>query len=180
MGLTGDIFSKYAALCDYCEKFWQSVSKKYPKDIACHAGCGICCELQSVNLLEAYSIYNVLRLNEKKMETEQKSSCVFLLNDTCSIYSARPIICRTHGLVIKSVEFTSSFSITCSYNFHYTDDVPHDAILDIDLITKNLIRLNYAFCMVIGKKQIASERIELSQIASGKLPIEIQNAFEKL
>lgn len=180
MSLIREILEKYDILCDYCEKFWHNVSKNYPQDIACHEGCGICCELQSVNLLEAYSIYSALRHKAKKTESEKKKPCVFLVNDTCSIYSSRPVICRTHGLMIRSVEFTSRFSITCSYNFHHTENVSQNAILDIDSVTKNLMRLNYAFCMTIDNRGMASERVFLSEIATDSLASEIQNVFKRL
>jgi hypothetical protein len=178
MASIADILQKYCKLTDFCARFWSTVSDKYPMDIACHEGCGICCELQSVSIIEAFSIWQTISSKGLIAANPSGQSCVFLDNDKCSIYAARPVICRTHGLAIKSKEFVSDFSITCPYNFSGSESIPPDAILDVDLITQNLVRLNYAFCMQINKKQLASERIKLSDIANHNLDPEIQTAFE--
>jgi uncharacterized protein len=176
-----NVLDKYNQLGSYCEKFWQRVLKKFAKDIACHAGCGICCELQSVNLLEAYSITRSLPRDYNALQSIQNGKCVFLCNDVCTIYGSRPIICRTHGLIIKSVEFTSDYSITCPYNFSESDSqISSEAILDIDRVTENMMKLNYAFCMITDLKHLASERIDLADIADRKFVPEVANAFLKV
>ncbi len=178
MASIADILQKYCKLTDFCARFWATVSSRYPKDIACHEGCGICCELQSVSMIEAFSIWQALSNTGLITAQPTNQSCVFLKNDSCLIYTARPVICRTHGLAIKSKEFIGDYSITCPYNFSVSENIPPDAILDIDLITQNLVRLNYAFCMQINKTQLASERIKLSDIANNNLESQIQTAFE--
>jgi Fe-S-cluster containining protein len=170
-----NVLDKYNELGTYCENFWQGVSKKFAKDIACHEGCGICCELQSVNLLEAYSITRSLPADYIPPENVCDDKCAFLCNDVCTIYASRPLICRTHGLIIKSVEFTSDYSITCPYNFNEcNNEICSEAILDIDRITENMMKLNYAFCMITDLLHLASERILLADIANRKfaLPVE--------
>lgn len=173
-----NVLEKYNQLGAYCENFWKRVSKKFAKDIACHAGCGICCELQSVNLLEAYSITRSLPRDYCALESIQNCKCVFLCNDVCTIYASRPIICRTHGLIIKSVEFTSDCSITCPYNFSECDsEIAPEAILDIDRVTENMMKLNYAFCTITDLKHLASERIDLADIANRKFSPEVKGVF---
>lgn len=170
-----NVVEKYNELGMYCENFWQRVLKKFAKDIACHAGCGICCELQSVNLLEAYSITRSLPLDYTPPESVQNSKCVFLSNDVCTIYTSRPLICRTHGLIIKSIEFTNDYSITCPYNFSECDvEISSEVILDIDRITENMMKLNYAFCMITDLLHLASDRIDLADIANRKFAIPVE------
>jgi uncharacterized protein len=178
MGTVAIILSKYRNVSSYCENFWLQVARKYASDIACHSTCGICCELQSVSVLEAYSIFRFLSENGRPDAVSDNGKCVFLSNNMCQIYSVRPLICRTHGLVMKSREFVDSYSITCPYNFYSTDsEIQDDAILDIDKITENMIKLNYAFCMVHDKKHLASERVLLASIADSTLPLEIRELF---
>jgi len=83
--------------------------------IKCKPGCAYCCkegeyplsELEYVNLMLAYerldnglkdkinkNISNLLSSERKKMH-----ACPFLVDNKCSVYPARAIICRTFGLL---------------------------------------------------------------------------------
>lgn len=180
MNSISDIINQYKRLSLFCENFWNTVYKSHSKEIACHAGCGICCELQSVNILEAYCIYRQIVSDNRFVSDQPNEKCVFLKNNLCQIYSVRPIICRTHGLPIRSTEFTTEFSITCPYNFYDKDtEISPECILDMDRITENSIRLNYAFCLLHGIKERASERIFLTDIAVSNLDKQLQPIFNR-
>jgi len=181
MAAIRDVLKQYHKLNDWCAQFWNKTYKTCSNDIACSAGCGICCELQSVNILESYSIYMSLTDKLTAAVLPESSKCVFLVDDKCSIYGIRPQICRTHGLAIKSKEFISAYSITCPYNFSKTDlDCMPECILDIDMVTENLMKLNYAFCLLVNLKHLASERILLKDIAMRTLSLEIAQAFASI
>jgi Fe-S-cluster containining protein len=174
------IVQQYKKLADWCSAFWNAVYEKYKGDIACNPGCGICCELQSVNLLEAYLIYSALQSGTTSLNNQFKEKCVFLIDDKCEIYTVRPLICRTHGLAIKSREFTTSYSITCPYNFGETDlDKSSSVILDMDMITENSVKLNLAFCLVNGLDKFADKRILMRDIASGTFDPQIAHVFKR-
>jgi len=178
MYTTLNVLAKYKKLSIWCEKFCKKTFVKYADDIACHAGCGICCELQSVNLLEAFSIFSSGVCGAVPVKSDNDGKCVFLHDDKCSIYDNRPLVCRTHGLAIKSREFTSAYSITCPYNFRETDfDKRSDFILDMDIVTENMMRLNYAFCIMTNLRHLESERILLCDIANSQFTPEIAQAF---
>jgi len=193
-----EIMDNYRKLCAYCDSIWNHVREAYPNEIACRKGCGICCELQSVNQIEAYAIrfYIVNNKNlsgdcvdsidsgllryarndghceEQRDEatclsrrkaiqldgdmivgTGNTDACPFLRRQACAIYPNRPIICRTHGLILRSSEFPlSRQAASCPYNFPsiHPDDFPPELAVDVDLITKNLVNLNLAFCLASG------------------------------
>jgi hypothetical protein len=140
------------------------VREAYPNEIACRKGCGICCELQSVNQIEAYVIHSYIVNNNISDDVSvddditdvtnvNNDVCSFLHQQSCAIYPARPIICRTHGLILRSSEFPlSKQAASCPYNFPsiHPDDFPQELAVDVDLITKNLVNLNLAFCMASG------------------------------
>ena len=83
--------------------------------IKCKKGCTYCCkegeyplsELEYVNLMLYYNKLpndikgkinqNIETLMEQKREKFYE--CPFLINEECSVYPARPIICRTFGLI---------------------------------------------------------------------------------
>jgi len=163
-----DIMDNYRKLCAYCDSIWNRVREIYPNEIACRKGCGICCELQSVNQIEAYAIRSYIVNNKNLLDdarvddvvidddivdTDNTDSCPFLRKQSCSIYPARPIICRTHGLILRSSEFPlSRQAASCPYNFPsvHPNDFPPELAVDVDAITKNLVNLNLAFCMASG------------------------------
>lgn len=155
----------YRKLCGYCDLVWNKVKQSFPEEICCRKGCSACCELQSVNQLEAHLIRTHLQSLSLKVNNiyPNENRCPFLLEHSCSIYEARPLICRTHGLVLNSRE--SSLPLpSCPDNFKTFSipELPGDCILDTDIVTGNLMRLNLAFCICTQKNP--EERISLRHI----------------
>ena len=182
MKKTEEIFQNYKVLCSYCDNFFKTVMAKHSSSINCHKGCSDCCELESVNALEIYSILRFLKSGPvltDKNSGDQK--CCALLNENyCMIYPARPLICRTHGLLLKSNEFTQPAIHSCMKNFIDTTVIENDYIFDSDRITSNLVKLNYAFCLDIGKSELSSERFPLKCLLSHNLPVSFQNLLDSL
>lgn len=168
-----EIIDRYKTLCNYCDTFWDRVFKTFPRAFACAPGCSTCCELPSVNYLEAYIIVCATRNNKKKDAAVCKTGpCPFLDNDCCSIYTSRPLICRTHGLPLKSEEYSYSLTVSCPFNFTDIDPgtIDPSLVLEIDMVSDNLARLNAAFCLVReGSVKKAGERILMQDLASGKI-----------
>ncbi|MEI8390654.1 MAG: YkgJ family cysteine cluster protein [bacterium] len=103
--------------------------------IKCSAGCGICCtkgyyplfELEYKYLKKGLELHfsqeKIKNLQDKAHEIYKNRQnflkndsnvhnffyvCPFLENDKCSIYSYRPIICRTYGLISRDFENTKT------------------------------------------------------------------------
>jgi len=170
-----EIIDNYRKLCTYCDSIWTRVIKAYPNEIACRKGCGICCELQTVNQIEAYVIRSYIDVNRVDIivDNNDNNVCPFLRDQVCTIYPARPIICRTHGLILRSSEFPlSKQAASCPYNFPsvHPNDFPPELTVDVDIITKNLVNLNLAFCLdggidVIDKTKGTEVRVPLRDLA---------------
>ena len=103
------------------EKFLESINEdlrkifEYKKEyIYCKKGCSYCCErgdypiseLEFKYLMLGYEklepdIKEEIKKNIKKLKNGNKESyvCPFLINNECSVYAYRGIICRSFGLI---------------------------------------------------------------------------------
>jgi uncharacterized protein len=178
--MTGEsaIIAQYAKLAEYCSAFWNWVANTLPGQFACRKGCSICCELPSVNYLEARLIADYCaerpetlakRGGARLPPKEQDGSCPFITDGACRIYEVRPIICRTHGLLLRGKSFREPVTISCPYNFREIDcgSVDTALVLDIEKISDNLARLNAAYCLAHGDIKMTSQRIMLRDLAEG-------------
>lgn len=86
-----------------------SYFEAHKKYIKCKAGCSACCEKGDYPISQIeleYLMQGFIALDNEtkiKIQTNIKSmkrgnKCPFLLNNRCSVYPYRPIICRVHGL----------------------------------------------------------------------------------
>jgi Fe-S-cluster containining protein len=171
MAKLDDIINRYQQLRDYCDAFWDRVYKKYAVEFACAPGCATCCELPSVNYLEAYLMAGIIETGpQQHAPTRAQGPCPFLANDRCTVYASRPLICRTHGLLLKSETYSYALTVSCPFNFTRSDTGAIDPayVLAIDKISDNLARLNAAFCLLNdGTVKKAADRVLLRDLASG-------------
>lgn len=179
MSTLSDVISRYDSLCSYCDSLWNKAALSSPEHIHCKIGCSGCCELETVCVIEAIKI--AMHLRSAYLEYSSagvRNYCIFLENNKCNIYECRPVICRTHGLLLKSDEH--SFIRSCLVNFQKWQNSDQSCILDWESLTMNLMRINMAFCILAGIPEYSSERIKLSDIASGNMPDKIKNVYSKL
>lgn len=97
--------------------FFNQFYQKHQANMQCKVTCSQCCHV-SLSIFEgeaAVIIQWVKNLDEEKKRElllllkqpeqtsvyKKKKACVFLYNNQCSIYEARPIICRTQGVALQ-------------------------------------------------------------------------------
>lgn len=172
MATVEDAIARYEELCHWCESWQQKNFLFYGDYITCKKGCSQCCALSTVNALEAAVISRFIRANNTLFSTAPPDRCPLLSNDLCPVYPVRPVICRSHGLPVISSRLTNNKIDYCPKNF--TDFPPenlkNEHIINIDQLTENLVRLNLAFCILLGSKELASQRFPLSELAGGNIP----------
>jgi len=181
MAEVAEILSRYRELCDYCAAFTRRVEARFGPAWRCRAGCGGCCRLETVCGLEAAILLasGVANLGQPAMDGGE--ACCLLGDALCRFYAQRPLICRTHGLPLVSGELTSGEVDCCPLNLPALAAVAEleaDLVLDLDLITENLLRLNLALFMILGKPELASLRFPLRGLINGgkDLPPELLKA----
>ncbi len=169
------VLDNYAALCRYCDSFFESVSGLYRNEIRCTKGCSACCELHSVCAIEAHALsaFLAVRRRRTKIRTLRRTGdrCALLFKGECLAYPARPVICRTHGAALRADRGATAY-LSCGRNFTNVApaSLPAGHVFDTAAVTGNLMRLNMAFCVTAGDARLASKRFTMEQVHSGALP----------
>jgi uncharacterized protein len=172
------VLDNYATLCAWCDGFFAGVHKAQKQHMQCGPGCATCCTLTTVTALEAHAIREYLEQHPDVPEriaacppgtragapAIDREMCPLLLHRECSIYPARPVICRTHGLPVRHRGV--GIMPSCPMNFMERDPDTLDSsmVLDADRITDNLARLNLAYCRLTGQERLADKRVALSDL----------------
>ena len=145
-------------LQDNSSNFFAEFQKKHGQNMQCRSGCSSCCYVDlsifegeaqiiidwAANLPENQktNVLNALQSQEgvwKKNTLGKKNKpCPFLINNTCSVYEVRPIICRTQGMPlqykISDVKNQVQLAVdVCPLNFSTENTLPDRAQwLDLD------------------------------------------------
>jgi len=143
-----DMLVKYE---NYLENFNKKLDEYFNSQkefLKCKAGCSICCENsyypvsefeykymkigidKNFNAIQKESLNNkaVQIIKERRKFTKINSNaldffyeCPFLINNSCSIYNYRGLICRLHGLIYKdednSNKMNAPYCIRMGYNY---------------------------------------------------------------
>jgi len=117
----------------------------------CKKGCSQCCHTDiSIFEVEAKNIRNWFKgLSEDERSqikanwSEKKAitACAFLRNDACTIYEARPLICRTQGLALQFKDNLETFLDICPLNEAMLDTVKTSEIMNLDLLNQILAEI---------------------------------------
>ena len=181
-----DGLDEYRAVVARVEAFAAVVSARRSADLQCRAGCDSCCHVElEVSPVEAAAVRAHLRsLDEAEVaglaaraRDRQGGRCVMLdAAGRCSIYDARPLVCRTQGLPLRyPAGFVPSEAIGlhlgekgdatwCPLNFRERKPAGED-VLDAELVDRLLAVVNQRFSTSTGQE--ALERVSLRLLAGG-------------
>lgn len=171
---TDEVLARYRELGNYCDALAQRVQERFGTAWQCRAGCSGCCQLTTVCGLEAVVL---LKAGLESRLSALDEQCCLLQEDRCLVYDNRPLICRTHGLPLVSSSLTEGEVDCCPLNLPALagiSELEADLVLNLDLLTENLMRLNLAFFLVLGRPELAEVRFSLASLVSGEnLPPEL-------
>ena len=163
------MFRYYRQLLEQVDKWTAEMVQRYNAHLTCRKGCDMCCQRKfSVSAVEAYNIAALFRQLPAALQRavhKPKSSCAFLVDGACSVYAARPVICRTYGLPSLHRNENADAEISwCELNF---TDVPADfgfqadGIIDLDTLNTKVAGVNTLFLKEAGLRQ---ERVPMDEI----------------
>ena len=153
----------YSSLIANIESYEARLLDKYGGCISCSKGCSSCCILESVFPVEAYIISSSLIDNssrELSLFTETPGKCVFLKDSCCSIYSLRPVICRTHGYPV----FIDGKTDFCPENFQDLSSIGSEYVIDLENLNNTLASINIIFRGEVRDKFFLQERISMKDL----------------
>ncbi|WP_408095735.1 YkgJ family cysteine cluster protein [Peredibacter sp. HCB2-198] len=144
----------------------------------CQKGCSRCCyvdlsvfQVESNNIESWFRSLSVEKQNSIREKwkmplnsTEtfhgvETKSCVFLHEEACTIYEARPLICRTQGLAMKFKDAAEEYLDICPLNEEMLDELTEKEVLNLDLLNMILSQLEK-----VDAKNISRERVKLSDL----------------
>jgi len=150
------------ALADYqkliveVDRRCQRIVGRHRDRIACTKGCaGNCCRIHlSVYPVEAASLALALQklaparrrhIQHRARHTNSFGPCPLLEDGACLMYEARAVICRTHGLPVRS-EYRGHRTVGfCTKNFKQTVPIPDEDIIDLAPLNRSLAEVNRRF-----------------------------------
>jgi len=100
--------------------------------LQCKRGCSSCCtDAFRIRYIEAKILLAQLtpetRQNLQKTSEQREGQCVFLVDQACSVYDYRPILCRAYGLILKASDSIG----TCPLNYTELESTKGINILDM-------------------------------------------------
>jgi uncharacterized protein len=163
------VFRYYRQLLEQVDKWTAEMVQRYKAHLACKKGCDLCCQRKfSVSTVEAYNIASLFRqlpVAVQKDVRKKKSSCRFLVGGACSVYEARPVICRTYGLPSLHRNEKNEAEISwCELNFTNVPDefgFQADGIIDLDTLNAKISGVSSLFLKETG---LSEERIPMDEI----------------
>lgn len=112
------LIQDYLSLRTEIDTHCKELQSLHTQHMMCRAGCDQCCMDFSILPVEYYSILQEAGDDLKKGRvTNDDQACPFLVDHRCTIYNARPIICRTQGLPIVFMVDEQLELSACELNF---------------------------------------------------------------
>ncbi len=160
----------YAGLLTEVDRIALELAARYDAHLECRPGCTSCCRHDlTVFKIEAASVRAAFTALPRETQSRivgqaeevrarkalgQHHHCPLLVNDCCSIYPMRPVICRTQGLplLIKTEDGTDAVDF-CPVNFSSPGaygELDPQYLLPLDYINMKLAVANLGFCGTLG------------------------------
>jgi hypothetical protein len=176
---------RYRELTGKVDAFFARVEARHGDDMRCAVGCTACCHTRlTVTGIEAAAIVAavdamsddrraVLAATARLPNDDHDPRCAALDADgACLVYEARPVVCRSHGVPVRTVHAGGLPVVTsCHLNFtrHGPADADADCILDQTTLSTVLLALDGAHAQATGG--VAGDRHDLAALLVARTAI---------
>ena len=166
-----DPFRNLSALYEKVQVHSDRIMDTYSSKFQCRRGCSDCrssdrsvSAVEYANVAQALSEVPEKTLSRLKSQPRSKKRCSMLLDGACSVYKARPLICRSHGLPLV-LERSKGRQIVdvCPLNFKdgSLGTLPPEDLLAQGTVDSILVAVNALHCQEEGgeprkRRQLAS------------------------
>ncbi|HUM88474.1 MAG TPA: YkgJ family cysteine cluster protein [Prolixibacteraceae bacterium] len=145
-------FEKLRKKIDLKCKSLHAINEKY---MVCKKGCDECCMNFNLLPIEFNATLDAIKLLDIKINSNSApNACPFLVDHECQIYEHRPIICRSHGLPILTMdEEGENWELSfCPLNFTNTDEDYFEAekCYEQDVFNSELYMINQDHSSLTG------------------------------
>lgn len=173
-----DLLNNYRQLVARIDALCHGIVEALGEQITCSAGCSDCCTAITLFPVEAAALAAALEvLPEREAEEIRRyvaehaegERCPLLRQHRCLLYTARPIICRTHGLPIIYGTGQERRIDYCPLNLTGSESLPGSAIIDLDNLNSLLVAVNALF-LSKSDAQDTPERITIAEALLKRTP----------
>lgn len=171
---------RYRELSARVDAFFAKTLARHQDRMQCATGCFDCCQSGlTVTQVEAAEIADHLRqmpeerraqVARRAARTEEQGCSALDEQGRCMIYEARPLVCRSHGVPIKTTPEKGQLPLisSCPRNFGGGVDfaaVAPDAVLDQTTLSTILAALEAAYSVEVGVPR--GERVAIRDLLCG-------------
>lgn len=172
-GVTLQALKDYHDMIADVDRRCRRIVSRHPEQIACTKGCaGNCCRIHlTVYPVEAVALARALqakppemrrRIRQQARHTNTFGPCPLLADGACQLYAARAVICRTHGLPVRT-EYRGHRSIGfCQKNFRYLSAIPAEDIIDLARLNNRLVDVNRRFVSQMAHRLPPGDRFTIA------------------
>ncbi len=178
----------YQQLIANVDDLTSQLNERYKSHLQCGAGCSGCCHHHlSVFAVEAAVLTDAIqalpqatqeRIQQQAQEVkvlevrDERVACPLLVDNLCSVYESRPLICRTQGLPLLYEADDGAQEIDfCPLNFDSDEaiaELADEHLVPLDLLNLKLAMANVSYCRAAGLDDNQSHhRSKMSEVILG-------------
>lgn len=173
----------YHQLIEGVDDLTSQLNERYKSHLQCGAGCSGCCHHHlSVFAVEAAVLTEAIqalpedqqaRIRQQATDVNEKEACgervacPLLVDNLCSVYESRPLICRTQGLPLLYEADDGAQEIDfCPLNFESDAaiaELQDEHLVPLDLLNLKLAMANVKYCQANDNDE-PHQRIKMSEV----------------
>ena len=175
----------YQQLIADVDDLTSQLNERYKSHLQCGAGCSGCCHHHlSVFAVEAAVLTEAIqalpeatqaRIQQQAIEVQAREAkgkpvaCPLLVDNRCSVYESRPLICRTQGLPLLYEAADGAQEIDfCPLNFESDAaiaELQDEHLVPLDLLNLKLAMANVSYCQAQGNNE-PHLRVKIADLCS--------------